>query len=179
MRYVHMALRFIGLESPTTTGYRCQIRFDDRLLDRTTSFEGIAERMMGYYRELEVAANSNDPTMRRLLDAIDMDWLGQRTDRLTPPHQPLSETLDWYKIFRQSKDDAHCLGIIIMSGDETCRTLFNTAPVMPPDNFRGKGRVYRLREFEGATGASKLDGNQSTIAIALEIRTSKSVTESK
>ena len=135
--------------------------------------------MVGYYRELEVAANSNDPTMRRLLDAIDMDWLGQRTYRLTPPHQPLSETLDWYRIFRQSKDDTHCIGIIIMSGDETCRTLFNTAPVMPPDNFRGEGRVYRLREFEGATGASKLDGNQSTIVIPLEIRTSKSVTESK
>jgi len=156
MRYVHMALRFIGLESPINTGYSCQIRFDDRLLDRTTSFEGIAERMMGYYRELEEAANTKNPTMRRLLDAIDMNWLEQRIDCLTPLYHPLPETLDWYKIFRQSKDDAHCLGIIIMSGDETCRTLFNTAPVMPPDNFRGEGRVYRLGELEGANDGSKL-----------------------
>ncbi|PMD47922.1 hypothetical protein L207DRAFT_607572 [Hyaloscypha variabilis F] len=156
MRYVHMALRFIGLESPAIIGYRCQIRFDDRLLDRTTSFEGIAERMMGYYRELEEATNTNDRTMRRLLDAIDMNWLEQRIDCLTPPHQPLPEALDWYKIFRQSKDDPQCVGIIIMCGEETCRTLFNTAPVMPPDTFRGEGRVYRLRELEGANDRSKL-----------------------
>ena len=156
MRYVHMALRFIGLESPSTAEYCCQIRFDDRLLDRTTSFEGIAERMVGYHRELEEATNTNDPTMRRLLDSIDMSWLEQRIDCLTPPHQSLPDTLDWYKIFRQSKDDAHCIGIIVMSGEETCKTLFNTAPVMPPDNFRGEGRVYRLRELEGADDKSEL-----------------------
>ena len=62
MRYVHMVLRFAGLESPTTTRYRWKIRFDDRLIYRTTSFEGIAERMIGYYRELEEIANTDDPT---------------------------------------------------------------------------------------------------------------------
>lgn len=43
-----------------------------------------------------------------------------------------------------------------MSGAETCRTLFHTALVMPPENFRGEGRVYRLRELEGANDGSKL-----------------------
>lgn len=156
MRYVHMALRFIGLESPHNTWYRCQICFDDRLLDRTTSFDGIAERMVGYHQELDEAANSNDPTTRVVLDSIDMSWLEQRIDCLTSPHEHIPETLDWHKIFRQSKDDAHCIGIIVMSGEETCRNLLNTAPVMPPDNFRGEGRVYRLRELEGADDTSKL-----------------------
>jgi hypothetical protein len=81
-----MALRFICLESPTSNGYRYQIRFDDRLLDNTTSFQGIAERMMGYYRELEEVASTNDPVMRKLLDAIDMNWLEQRIDYFTPHH---------------------------------------------------------------------------------------------
>jgi hypothetical protein len=125
-------------------------------LDSTTSFEGIKERMVGYYRELEEAVDANDLKMRRLLDSIDMNWLEQRIDCLTLPYQTPSEKLDWYKIFRQSKDDAHCVGIIIMSGQETCRTLFNTAPVMPPDHFRGEGRVYRLRELEGANDGSRL-----------------------
>ena len=151
-----MALRFIGLESPHNTWYRCQICFDDRLLDRTTSFDGIAERMVGYHQELDEAANSNDPTTRVVLDSIDMSWLEQRIDCLTSPHEHIPETLDWHKIFRQSKDDAHCIGIIVMSGEETCRNLLNTAPVMPPDNFRGEGRVYRLRELEGADDKSEL-----------------------
>lgn len=155
MRYVHMALCFIGLES-AAAGYRCQIRFDDRLLDRATYFDGILERMRGYHRELDEVADTMDPRVRRLVDAIDMNWLEQRIDCLTlPSHQPLSQTLDWYTIFRQSKDDPDCVGIIIMAGDETCRTLFNTAPVTPPDNFRGDGRVYRLRQLEGATSKSK------------------------
>ena len=42
-----------------------------------------------------------------------------------------------------------------MAGNETCRTLFNTAPVTPPDNFRGEGRAYRLRELEGANDGSE------------------------
>lgn len=155
MRYVHMALRFIVLDSSRSTGYRCQVRFDDRLLDRTTSFEGITERMIRYHRDLEEAANSNSPKIRRLLDAIDMNWLEQRIECLTSPYQSLPETLDWYKIFRQSKDDTCCVGIIIMSGTERCETLFNIAPVAPPDNF-GEGRVYRLRELEGANDRSKL-----------------------
>jgi hypothetical protein len=155
MRYVHLALRFIGLES-TTVEYRCQIRFDDRLLDKRTSFDGITERMMGYHQEISEAADTIDPKARRLVDAIDMNWLEQRIDYLTlPSHRPLSQTLDWYTIFRQSKDEPDCVGIIIMAGDETCKTLFNTAPVTPPDNFRGEGRVYRLRELQGATDQSK------------------------
>jgi Prion-inhibition and propagation len=156
MRYIYMALRFLGLGAPTLFGYRCQIRIDDRLLDETTSFVGIPERMRGYYQELEEAADREDPKVRSLLDAIDLNWLEQRIDCLTPPsYQPLSQTLDWHTIFRQSKDDPYCVGIIVMAGQETCRTLFHTAPVTPPDNFRGEGRVYRLRELEGVNDQSK------------------------
>lgn len=157
MRYVHMALDFLGLEAEIPFGYRCQIRIDDRLLDKTTSFVGIPERMKGYYREIEETADTEDPKVRRLLDAIDVNWLEQRIDCLTlPSYRPLSQTLDWYTIFRQSRDDPYCVGIIVMAGQETCRTLFNTAPVAPPDNFRGEGRVYRLQELEGANDYSKL-----------------------
>jgi Prion-inhibition and propagation len=156
MRYIHMALLFLGLEAQTSFGYRCQIRIDDRLLDKTTSFVDIPERMGGYYRELVEAADSEDPKVRSLLDAIDLNWLEQRIDCLTlPSYRPLSQTLDWYTIFRQSKDDPYCVGIIVMAGQETCKTLFRTAPVTPPDNFRGEGRVYRLRELEGVNDKSK------------------------
>jgi hypothetical protein len=111
--------------------------------------------MKGYYRDLEGRANVNDLGVRRLVDSIDMNWLEQRIDVLTmPSYQPLSQTLDWYTIFRQSKDDTHCVGIIIMAGEEACGTLFNTAPVTPPDFFRGDGRVYRLRELDGVNAES-------------------------
>ncbi|ERF70978.1 hypothetical protein EPUS_09083 [Endocarpon pusillum Z07020] len=156
MRYIHMAFRFLGLDAPTSFGYRCQIRIDDRLLDKTTSFVGITERMGGYYRELEDAADSEDPKVQSFLNAIDLNWLAQRIDCLTlPSYQPLSQTLNWSTIFRQSKDDPYCVGIIVMAGQETCRTLFHTPPVTPPDSFRGEGRVYRLRELQGVNDQSK------------------------
>jgi hypothetical protein len=151
MRYVHMALRFLDLDSQVPPDYRCQIRFDDRLLDKYTLFDTVAERMEGYHRELEDAADTKDARVRRIVDAIDMNWLEQRIDFLTlpaGPHHPLPRPLDWYTIFRQSKDDGYCAGIIVMAGDDTCRTMFNTAPVTPPDNFRGHGRVYRLRVLQ-------------------------------
>lgn len=86
-----------------------------------------------------------------------MNWLEQRIDFLTLPtssRRPLSQPLDWHTIFRQSKDDGNCAGIILIAGDETCRALFNTAPVTPPDNFRGDGRVYRLWELDTTTRGS-------------------------
>ncbi len=156
MRYIHMALRFLGLELHKHEQNPCHIRFDDRLLDRKTTFDGIPDRMEGYHRDLEEAADSSDPLVRRIIEAIDMNWLEQRIDCVTlPSYQPLSQVLDWSTIFRQNRDEEACAGIIVMAGEETCRALCNSAPVMPPDNFRGDGRVYRLRELEGADYESK------------------------
>ncbi len=156
MRYIHMALHFLGHELHISQQHPCHIRFDDRLLDRRTAFDGIPDRMEGYHRELEEAADSSDPLVRRIVEAIDMNWLEQRIDCITlPSYRPLSQVLDWSTIFRQSKDDKESAAIIVIAGEETCRTLCNTAPVMPPDNFRGEGRVYRLRELEGANQESK------------------------
>jgi hypothetical protein len=146
MRYVHMALSI--LEPRSTPQYRFNIRFDDRLLDETTSFSGIRKRMEGYYRDLEDSVDTHDPIVRKIADAIDMNWLEQRIDVLSQSSfRPLSDSLDWHTIFRQSRDDTPCVGIIIMAGLETCWNLFNTPLVEPPNTFRD-GRVYRLRELE-------------------------------
>lgn len=66
MRYVHMALRFLGLDSQVPPAYSCQIRFDDRLLEKSTAFDTVAERMEGYHRELEDAADTKDARIRRM-----------------------------------------------------------------------------------------------------------------
>ena len=151
MRFVHMALSILNPRADVQEMAQTQfhIRFDDRLLDRTTSFSGIAERMRGYHRDLENCFSTRDSSQQRILDSIDMNWLEQRIEVLDDPsYQPVLDTLEWSTIFRQSKDDTHCAGIIIMAGEDTCWKMFNTAPVVPPDTFQD-GRVYRLRELDG------------------------------
>jgi hypothetical protein len=157
MQSVHLALCFVQ-EQLATFGklrFECHIRFDDRLLDQDTCFDKIPDRMKGYYRDLENFADSPDQRPRPLVNAVDMSWLEQRIDVVTQPHwRPLSEELDWSTIFRQSKDNTNCIGIVIIAGEASCRTMLNAPPVLPPDTFRGDGRVYRLRELDGATAES-------------------------
>ena len=151
MRFVHMALSILNPRADGEERSRTQfhIRFDDRLLDRTTSFSGIAKRMRGYHRDIENCISTRDSSQQRILESIDMNWLEQRIEVLDDPsYQPVLDTLEWSTIFRQSKDDTHCAGIIIMAGEDTCWKMFNTAPVVPPDTFQD-GRVYRLRELDG------------------------------
>jgi Prion-inhibition and propagation len=44
-----------------------------------------------------------------------------------PSYRPLSQMLDWYAAFHQSRDDTNCVGIIVMGGEEICKSLFYTA----------------------------------------------------
>lgn len=154
MRYVHMALSI--LDPMGQSPFRFQIRFDDRLLDEYTAVSTISKRMTGYYQDIEKASLDCDRSVRRIIDAVDSNWLEQRIEVLnTPNYVPPTNRLDWHTIFRQSRDDTSCVGIIIMAGEAACWDLFNMAPVTPPDLFK-EGRVYRLRELDGTDSRSKL-----------------------
>jgi hypothetical protein len=49
-----------------------------------------------------------------------MNWLEQRIEVLdNPSYQPALDTLEWSTIFRQSKDDTHRAGVIVMAGEDT------------------------------------------------------------
>ncbi len=151
-RYLHMAL---ALLDKTSMFYNCyvQLRFDDRLLDEETGLKDLISRMKGYYADVEDALYRDDADLKRILEAVDMNWLEQRIESLTST-APSNTTLDWGTIFRQTKDDTSCVGVIVMAGELASREMLNAAPVVPPETLRD-GLVYRLKVLADTTIYSK------------------------